>query len=111
MFTVIVTMDVVPERRDEFVAGLQANVRSTLSEPGCLRFDVHCRVEDPNRFVLYELYESEKAFFEGHRQAPHYAPWREFAARCVVPGTHVNLYAHPVFPEEPALPEEPDERA
>lgn len=100
MFTVIVTMDVVPEMRDEFVAGLHANARSTLDEPGCLRFDVHCLADDPGRFVLYEIYESEEAFFDGHRQASHYAGWRDLAARCVAPGAHVNLYARPVFPEE-----------
>lgn len=101
MFTVIVTLDVVPDCLDEFLAGLHQNARATLAdEPGCLRFDVHRATDNPFRFVLYELYSSEHAFSEEHRQAPHYAAWRLVADRCVVPGSHVNTFATPVFPEE-----------
>jgi autoinducer 2-degrading protein len=104
MFTVIVTLDVIPDRVDEFLTGLHRNARATLAdEPGCLRFDVHRSTDDPNRFILYELYASERAFSEDHRGAAHYAAWRAVADRCVVPGSHVNTFATPAFPED--LPE------
>jgi autoinducer 2-degrading protein len=50
--------------------------------------------------MLYELYASERAFYEEHRAAPHYAAWRAVADRCVVPGSHVNTFATPAFPED-----------
>lgn len=101
MFTVIVSLDVVPERVDEFLEGLHRNARATLAdEPGCVRFDIHRSADDPFRFLLYELYTSEHAFYEEHRKAPHYAAWRQVSERCVVPGSHVNTFATPVFPED-----------
>lgn len=101
MFAVIVTLDVIPERKDEFLEGLHRNARAALAnEPGCLRFDIHRVAEIPNRFMLYELYASEHSFYEEHRAAAHYAAWRAVADRCVVPGSHVNTFATPVFPED-----------
>ncbi|RSN34646.1 antibiotic biosynthesis monooxygenase [Amycolatopsis sp. WAC 01416] len=104
MFTVLVTLDVLPERLDEFLSGIQQNARACLRhEAGCLRFDVHRSAEDPHRFHLYEIYRDRAAFEIEHRSAPHYAAWRDVAARCVRPGAHVNAFAIPAFPED--LPE------
>ncbi|SEB68194.1 Quinol monooxygenase YgiN [Paramicrobacterium humi] len=99
MLTVFVTMDVHPERVDEFLAGLLANAEATRSEPGCLRFEIHRSVESPERFMLYEIYRDDDAFYHEHRGAPHYPAWREVVERCVVPGSSSNTYARPVNPE------------
>ena len=106
MLTVLVNLTVRPERVEEFLDGIRTNARASLrDEPGCLRFDVHRDAEDPHRFVLYEIYASADAFYVEHRHAPHYAAWREVAARCVEPGGHVNTFAVPAFPAD--LPEVP----
>ncbi len=101
MFTVIVDLQVRPEELDVFVGGIRANARASVrDEAGCLRFDVHRRVDDPHRFVLHEIYTDESAFSEAHRSSPHYAAWQTIAARCVVPGGHVNTFCTPVFPDD-----------
>ncbi|WP_417563496.1 putative quinol monooxygenase [Microbacterium sp.] len=100
VFAVVVTIDVRPETIDEFTAGLHANAVATRAEPGCLRFDVLRTTDDPHRFVLYELYADEDAFFVGHRQAPHYPAWVTLCERCVPPGGRRNVYAVPAFPDE-----------
>ena len=101
MYTVLVTLDVRPERLEEFLSGVRANARASLrDEPGCLRFDVHRSVDDPNRFVLHEIYRERDAFTDEHRAATHYAAWREVASRCVRPGGHVNAFLTPVFPDD-----------
>jgi autoinducer 2-degrading protein len=106
MFTVLVDLHVRPDAVDEFIEGIGANARATLrDEPGCLRFDVHQRVDDPHRFVLYEIYTDADAFYVDHRAAEHYAKWREVAARCVLPGGHVNTFCTPLFPQD--VPERP----
>jgi autoinducer 2-degrading protein len=95
MFTVIVTIDVRPDRIGEFLDGIAANARASLrDEPGCLRFDVHRLNEDPNRFLLHEIYTDEQAFYEAHRAAPHYADWLGVVDRCVL--SKSNLYATPI---------------
>jgi autoinducer 2-degrading protein len=100
MFTVLVQLQVRPEALEAFMAGIGINARASLrDEPGCLRFDVHQQVDDPHRFVLHEIYTDDRAFYETHRSAPHYAAWQEVTARCVVPGGHVNTFCTPVFPD------------
>ena len=100
MFTVVVHLQVRPEELEAFVEGVGVNARASLrDEPGCLRFDVHRRVDDPHRFLLHEIYTDHQAFYEAHRSSPHYAAWQEVAARCVVPGGHVNTFCTPLFPD------------
>jgi len=100
VFTVLVSLTVKADKVDEFLHAIDVNSAATLrDEPGCLRFDVHRVVDDPNRFVLYEIYRDEAAFYEEHRAAPHYAAFRAASAECIADGGHVNTFAAPVFPE------------
>jgi autoinducer 2-degrading protein len=104
MYTVIVNLQVKPERVEDFLEAMGGNSRaSRRDEPGCLRFDVHRDTNDPSHFVLYELYADERAFTEAHRSAPHYEKWRAASAELLEPGGQVNTFATPVFPED--LPE------
>jgi autoinducer 2-degrading protein len=90
MFSLVVQMQVRPDRREEFLAGMAANAEASVrDEPGCLRFDVSAVAADANRFFLYELYTDAEAF-EAHKASPHFAQWREIAERVLVPGSQVN---------------------
>jgi autoinducer 2-degrading protein len=102
VFVVLVTIDARPETIDEFTAGLHANAAATRREPGCLRFDVLRAQDDPHRFILYEIYADEDAFFTGHRHAAHYPTWTALCERCVAPSGRRNTYAVPDRPEEMA---------
>ena len=84
MFSLMVQLQVWPDRREEFLAGMTANAEASVrDEPGCLRFDV-CSVDgDENRFVLYELYSDAEAF-AAHKAAPHFAAWRTVADQVLV---------------------------
>ena len=90
MFSLVVQMQVRPDRREEFLAGMAANAEASVrNEPGCLRFDISAAAADGNRFFLYELYTDAEAF-EAHKASPHFAQWREIAERVLVPGSQVN---------------------
>ena len=79
MFSLVVQMEVRPGRREQFLAGMSANAEASVrDEPGCLRFDVCSVAEDPDRFVLYELYTDAEAL-AAHKASPHFAQWREIA--------------------------------
>jgi autoinducer 2-degrading protein len=84
MFSLVVQMEIRPDRREEFLVGMAANAEASVrDEPGCLRFDI-CSVDgDENRFVLYELYTDAEAF-AAHKAAPHFARWRTVADRVLV---------------------------
>ena len=84
MFSLVVQMEIRPDRREEFLAGMTANAEASVrDEPGCLRFDVSAVANDPNRFFLYEIY-TDTAAFEAHKASPHFAQWRSIAERVVV---------------------------
>ncbi|SNS81362.1 Quinol monooxygenase YgiN [Geodermatophilus pulveris] len=83
MFSLVVQMQVRPGRRDEFLTGMAANAAASVrEEPGCLRFDVCSVADDPDRFVLYELYRDADAF-AAHKASAHFARWRQVAEQVV----------------------------
>jgi len=84
VFSLIVHLQIDPARRDEFLEAIRANAAASVrDEPGCLRFDVCSVADDPDRFVLYELY-ADAAAFADHKAAPHFAEWRTVSARVVL---------------------------
>ena len=97
MIALIVSLDVHPEHLDTFLAAIRENATRTFSdEAGCRYFDVTQDTQNPHHFVFYELYDDEAAV-EAHRQAPHFAKWREAADLCVVKGSQVNTLCHQRF--------------
>ena len=79
MIVTCVHINVKPEAIDRFIEATIANHKESVKEPGNLRFDVVQNAKDPNRFMLYEAYESEEAA-AAHKKTPHYLKWRETVA-------------------------------
>lgn len=79
MHLVCVHVHVAPEYRGVFIEATLENARNSIQEPGNLRFDVLQQADDPNRFVLYEVYRDETAA-NAHKQTAHYARWRDTVA-------------------------------
>ncbi|HEV8393456.1 MAG TPA: Clp protease N-terminal domain-containing protein [Vicinamibacterales bacterium] len=81
---VLVQVTIKPEMQPEFEAALLHNAsESVLHDPGCLRFDVSQDKEHPEKWVLYEVYDSPDAH-AAHRQSPHFLAYDAVAARAVV---------------------------
>ncbi|MGB2896392.1 MAG: putative quinol monooxygenase [Anaerolineales bacterium] len=55
------------------------NARKSVLEPGIARFDVLQQQDDPERFILVEVYRSE-ADIAKHKETQHYKVWRETVA-------------------------------
>ena len=71
--TIIGTVVAKPEKRDELMRILAAQVAPTRAEPGCINYDFHCDESDPNVFVFYENFLSKEAL-EEHLNKPHLKP-------------------------------------
>ena len=71
--TIIGTVVAKPDKRDELLRILAAQVAPTRAEPGCINYDFHCDESDPNVFVLYENFLSKEAL-EEHLNKPHLKP-------------------------------------
>lgn len=79
MMVTCVTVYVQEGRAEDFVRATLENHKGSVQEAGNMRFDVlRCR-DDPNRFLLYEAYESEEGA-AAHKKTAHYLKWRDQVA-------------------------------
>jgi quinol monooxygenase YgiN len=70
---------VKPEAIEAFREATLANARASIQEPGVARFDVIQDREEPERFVLVEVYRGAEAP-AAHKETPHYQRWRDTVA-------------------------------
>ena len=76
MLIVHVFVHVKPEHAEAFAAATLENARSSVREPGVVRFDVIRQADDPTRFVLMEIYRTADDPAK-HKATAHYATWRD----------------------------------
>lgn len=79
MFAIIVSLDVKPENIQEFIEITKYNHENSRLEPENIRFDLLQSNDDPTKFTLYEVYESE-ASLDYHKTTAYYAKWRDTVA-------------------------------
>src|SRR5688572_26521648 len=79
MIATIIHIYVKPAFVESFVQATKFNHEQSVKEIGNFRFDVLQDAEVPEKFVLYEVYESESAAV-AHKQTRHYAAWRDAVA-------------------------------
>lgn len=99
MLVVCVDVHVKPEHSAAFADASRENARNTIQEPGNLRFDVLQQADDPNHFVLYEVYRDEVAV-KSHKETQHYARWAETVASWMAEPRKGVKYT-PLFPDNP----------
>ena len=79
MFIVHVFIHVKPGSVQNFKAATLANVQNSIQEEGIARFDFLEPLDDPNRFVLVEVYRQPEDAVR-HKETVHYAVWRDAVA-------------------------------
>jgi len=97
-YTLIVDFEVKEGTADQVLAAVSENARNSVEkEPGCLQFDVMQAQDNPNRIMLFEVYENEAAF-QSHLKTPHLAAFLEKARPMFVKTTMIkgSRAAHPV---------------
>jgi autoinducer 2-degrading protein len=92
-----VSIHVKPEHVEAFIPAMLENARGSRTEPGNLRYDLLRDADDPNHFLLYEVYRDVEAL-EAHRTTPHFLKWAAAVEPWLaVPRTRVR--AQPLFYE------------
>ena len=79
MIYVIATTPMKPESRDAFIAGHKKCIAETLKEKGCISYEGHTSIHDPNTYVVVERWETRDDL-TAHGRAPHMKVWREYSA-------------------------------
>jgi autoinducer 2-degrading protein len=76
MLIVQVHVHVKPEFVEAFRQASIENARNSVKELGIARFDVLQEADDPERFVLVEVYKTASAP-AAHKETAHYVAWRD----------------------------------
>ena len=58
MIYVVATTPMKPENRDDFIKGHKACIAETRKEKGCISYEGHVSVNDPNQYVVVERWET-----------------------------------------------------
>ncbi len=98
MIVYCVEVSVTKGNENDFLLATRENHRNTRKEPGNIRFDVLQSGEDPAKFFLYEVYESDEAV-KSHKETSHYLKWRDRVAPWMAEPRKGVKY-HPHFPED-----------
>ena len=78
MIYVVATSHVKPESRDAFIKGARECIAATRKEKGCIAYEGHVSVNDPNLYVVVERWETRDDL-TAHSKAPHLKAWREYS--------------------------------
>jgi quinol monooxygenase YgiN len=76
MFIVHVFVHVKSDQVEAFKEATLDNARNSVQEQGVARFDVIQQQDDPERFVLVEVYRTPEDPAK-HKETDHYKRWRE----------------------------------
>jgi autoinducer 2-degrading protein len=76
MIATLVHIAVKEDYLDQFIEITRYNHNNSIQEKGNIRFDFLQDREDPCKFTLYEVFESEDAI-AFHKETEHYLKWRE----------------------------------
>lgn len=98
MFIVHVHVHVKPEFVEAFRQATVENARQSVQEPGVARFDVIQQQDDPNRFVLAEVYRTPEDPAR-HKETAHYQTWAAAVVEMMAEPRRSVKYDH-VFPDE-----------
>jgi (4S)-4-hydroxy-5-phosphonooxypentane-2,3-dione isomerase len=98
MLIIQVHVRVKPEFIECFDQATQENARNSVLEPGVARFDLMQQIDDPCRFVLWEVYRTETAPDE-HKKTVHYKKWRDTVAEMMAEPRTSRKYKN-IFPDD-----------
>jgi (4S)-4-hydroxy-5-phosphonooxypentane-2,3-dione isomerase len=76
MLVVLVDVRVKPESVAAFKKASVENARHSLQEPGIVRFDLIQANDEPTRFMLVEIYQTDDDN-KKHKETAHYRTWRD----------------------------------
>jgi len=84
MISLLVTLEISPDRVDDFVRYITEEAADARTkESGCRRFEISRSVDKSNVFTLTEMYD-DVAALEVHRTTPHFLLFRQRTADGVI---------------------------
>jgi len=79
MLIVQVNLQIKKEHIKDFMDASIENASKSINEPGVARFDILQQLDNPNKFILNEVYRNDSAP-AAHKETAHYKKWKETVA-------------------------------
>jgi quinol monooxygenase YgiN len=98
MLIVIVHVHVEDDCIQDFIRATRKNAENSIQEEGILRFDFIQQIDDPDRFILTEVYRSEEAASD-HKKTTHYQEWKNTVADMMAEPRYSIKY-HAIYPTD-----------
>lgn len=98
MYIVHVHVKVKPESIQDFSNASFENASNSILEPGVIRFDVIQEIDNPEQFVLVEVYKTVEDAGK-HKETAHYLKWRDRVAEMMAQ-PRVGIKYSNIFPTE-----------
>ena len=90
MIYVVATSRVKPDHREAFIKGAKECIAATRKEKGCISYESHTSIHDPDLFVVVERWETRDDL-NAHGKAPHMKVWRDYSAPLKVSPTEIEI--------------------
>lgn len=92
MLIIAGSLTTADDGRDAFLAAVKPMVVATLQEPGCHAYSFAPDPDDPNRIVLFELWDDQAAL-DAHFATDHMAQFQQAMKGLSVVGTDIKKYS------------------
>ena len=90
MIYVIATTKVKPGQINAYIGGHKKAIAETLKEKGCISYEGHTTIHDPDTYVVVERWETRDDL-NAHGKAPHMKVWRELSAPLKASPTQIEI--------------------
>jgi quinol monooxygenase YgiN len=100
-YVAIFTIDVKPDRREDFLAAMDKAMAESAHEPGVISFAILVDRENSNRFTAVDFYTDEAAY-QAHLDAPQ-TRWLVNALDGVLIGPPHGAFHHKICDESDFL--------
>ena len=91
MIVVTAILRTVEGRGDEFEQEFKKLAPKVLNDPGAITYVLNRGINDPNKFFVYEKYESQEAL-KYHGSTPHFQEFSKAIAAILGGRAEVELY-------------------
>lgn len=92
MFAVVVDFQVKEYHIESFATLIDDHARKSVeTEPGCLRFEVCRAMDDPQHYLVYEVYK-DAAAFEDHKRTERFGKFFQLAEPMFAAGPVIRTF-------------------
>ncbi|MFP7279185.1 putative quinol monooxygenase [Exiguobacterium indicum] len=83
MIQLIARIEAHPNQGEQLASIIEGVIAPSRAEAGCLTYQAHRAIDNPNVFYFYEQWRDQDAF-DQHVASPHYQAYRADSANLVV---------------------------